>query len=883
MYTLNELRAMKCRQHNNSANYSGAERGSAVRRSLVVALALGALVAPLAIAIHLIHFDLAFGQGAGTSRLSDCSAGGAEFSNPPEIRHSGGFLNGNIFLSEERQRLPTSIEGKIIDCSESVVRNFRPDPPQEPRNRDALFEPMPGPTLRARVGDLVQLTFVNQIDPGRFESGRDLGREACTQNVGSYPDPFSDEYPNCLHASSTANIHFHGTHTNPNSTGDNVYLQIRPLPRNGPGTLITSPDQARVGVADYFKKCTDELRKDPVKSWPVKWSDLPVEWTDKQKELLKAHQQEMPDQPLWSANEKVLQDGWPVYYIGVFPYCFALPAYTADDWPPPAHSGSPVMGQSPGTHWYHAHKHGSTAINVMNGMTGAFIIEGKYDDDLNEAYGSYLLKDEEVWKPWKASDARSQKILVLNQLGTAPNARFGGLVEPELVQREQWVDFSVNGRLRPTLKMQPGEVQLWRIVNTSGRTAAYFMSPDFMEPGGLTWRQIAQDGVQFTSANYEASENRPFYMAPANRVDLLVKAPIDGAEKTFEVRIQNVMARSSAKPIPIKPSRGESRPEEPMPGIALLRVKVEGRPPKRDNQETEMPFLGNAAGEPKFPERPKFLRDISPDELKEGNHITRTLVFNSKGPMSSPKIRPGPRQHTINDIQFDDEHAHLDIALGAVEEWTIKNTTVKNGPMIGTDLGGLSTNIDHPLHIHINPFQIAEFFDPNENLVDRKTGKLEAEVVLNTETNQIATAAVPLYVVADKEQVDDKRQFANLVAKNPELAVRQCYIDPNDKATWSVKGARKIGRDEATGQFTVSNMPCEPQMPSEWNSIWWDVFAIPSGRKTSIDIIPGFYKMHSRFVDYPGLYVMHCHILIHEDRGMMYSVEVLRRTVRPHH
>ena len=50
-----------------------------------------------------------------------------------------------------------------------------------------------------------------------------------------------------------------------------------------------------------------------------------------------------------------------------------LPEYKDDDWPPP--SGI-KMGQSPGTHWYHAHKHGSTAINVANGMTGVFIIEG---------------------------------------------------------------------------------------------------------------------------------------------------------------------------------------------------------------------------------------------------------------------------------------------------------------------------------------------------------------------------------------------------------------------------------------------------------------------------------------------------------------------------
>jgi FtsP/CotA-like multicopper oxidase with cupredoxin domain len=485
-------------------------------------------------------------------------------------------------------------------------------------------------------------------------------------------------------------------------------------------------------------------------------------------------------------------------------------------------------------------------VNVLNGMTGAFIIEGKhYDDALDDAYGSYLLKDEEIWKPWKASDERSQKILVLNQLGTGLNALIGGgSGDP------RDVDFSVNGRLRPTLKMQPGEVQLWRIVNSSGRTAAYFMPPDTMGPG-LAWRQLAQDGVQFAFANYQWSENRPFYMAPANRVDLLVKAP--NAPGKFGVRVQNVMSRSSVQPIPIKPAPGESRTEEAMPGTILLTVVVEGPPPRRDNQSTEMPFLGNTPDKPKFPVQPKFLQDITPKELRESNDIKRTLEFNSKKPKTA-------HQHTINDIQFGDPPAHLDIALGAVEEWTVKNRT----NMLESEL---NSNIDHPLHIHINPFQVAEFFDPNENLINPQTGKLVA--VLEGTT----TVAVPLYVT-DMENL----------SKDPTLALRQCYIAPDNEATWSVSGARKIRLDSVTRKFLVSDDSCEPQTPPEWKSVWWDVFAIPAGRQISPGkVIPGFYKMRSRFVDYPGLYVMHCHILIHEDRGMMYAVEVLRRTARPHH
>jgi hypothetical protein len=63
------------------------------------------------------------------------------------------------------------------------------------------------------------------------------------------------------------------------------------------------------------------------------------------------------------------------------------------------------------------------------------------------------------------------------------------------------------------------------------------------------------------------------------------------------------------------------------------------------------------------------------------------------------------------------------------------------------------------------------------------------------------------------------------------------------------------------------------------------VFAIPSARQAGEAVIPGYYKMRSRFVDYAGLYVMHCHILIHEDRGMMFSVEVLKAKATPvrHH
>ena len=96
------------------------------------------------------------------------------------------------------------------------------------------------------------------------------------------------------------------------------------------------------------------------------------------------------------------------------------------------------------------------------------------------------------------------------------------------------------------------------------------------------------------------------------------------------------------------------------------------------------------------------------------------------------------------------------------------------------------------------------------------------------------------------------------VTDKAKVSPRQCFLDPKIPA----RGSRAL------------------PIPRS-NLIWWDVFAIPSGRVANGVVIPGHFKMRSRFVDYPGLYVLHCHILIHEDRGMMFSVEVIKPNFKP--
>jgi FtsP/CotA-like multicopper oxidase with cupredoxin domain len=703
--------------------------------------------------------------------------------------------------------------------------------PPNPPPPSGVLDPVPGPTLRARVGDLVQLTFLNQIGTGPYWDSIDRGEkgQGCDESTGGQRYPGLDVFPDCFHGSSTGNIHFHGTHTNPSSTGDNVLVEVRPQLRDK-GKLI--PDPVVVPAFEkFFASCERQLNKNVLSQWPYTWNDLQQDWVNDQLALLKRY----------DANPNIVNKllpidlaqraagAWPQYYIGSYPYCFRIPDYAGRNWPPgaarvPSHvqtqqARALQMGQSPGTHWYHAHKHGSTTINVANGMTGAFIIEGGYDDMLNDFYGAGWTGPQ----PW----ARSQPVLVVNQLGVSPNLFGGGL--------GGGAPFSINGRLQPMLTMQPGQVQLWRIANTSSRGSVFLTG---FGPAGSTapaptqtfvWQQIAQDGVQFTGGNYENSKSPKLTISPGGRADLLVQAPTEtGQYILYAAQVRSHCETLDAAPtIPTvapPPPQPQKPPLPPYPtpicavqtATPFLLVNVTGTA-ATGNQAL---FIPPATVQAAFP---PFLADIADSEIRG----TKILAFESAPTGGNPGAA-----HSIDGHQFDGNVGEV-VLLNNVEEWQVVNKTVNGGlktingnpKVVTTDPPGV---VDHPFHIHINPFQISEVFDPNEVLPGTTTYKYIFE-------GQPVTG--------------------------------QCLLDITKPDTWK---------------------PCS-NPPSTTGRIWWDVFPIPSARavflanNTRVVVVPGYFKMRSRFVDYTGQYVLHCHILAHEDRGMMTIVEVVPLTTAYSH
>jgi len=793
-----------------------------------------------------------------------CAPLGKPLINIPEIDRdpSTNSLKGVVITADEQRNLWLQ-SGGAGTCTSQWMRyykGYRREHPEDWNVKNYVAsgfpEPLPCPTLRARVGDLVELTFLNQINPIHYcnsidhaekGEGCDIGTTVApdwtanktykgrnlikpqSNNAGGYyfsasavdskkpltsgatrptfPQtqgqtvtdgnvkwtnagttassyPGSDKMPNCIHGSSTTNIHFHGTHTTPSTTGDNVLLQIRPALRNGDKL---EPDEKTVEgpFNSFFRWCEKN-------GSPTRWDQLPQEVREQQMGpgdgnphgLIGKYDQTAAYKPapLWPPNEDVIkQGGWPQFYIGAFPYCFRLPALLL--------GGQKYhMYQAPGTHWYHAHKHGSTDVNVSNGMTGAFIIEGDYDDKLKAFYKS---------TPEHTNWDLQQVVMVVQQLTTTINLLRGG-------GRGQAV-LSVNGRQQPLLTVRPNQVQLWRIVNTASRD--FLTLCPFDPASGITWRQTAQDGVQFKWDNYNdtANNNATINLAPGNRVDLLVQATKDGSQPLNVVsgNVASSTCDSSANPSP------------------LLTVNVDKTKPAAQPQ---MPFIDQAH----YPPFPQFLEDIPASEI----HVHRELVFNSVG---NPNPNPPPHSgssppnnsHFINNKQFSDGLVDQVMLLDTAEEWKVMHLTNSDG--VGS--------IAHPFHIHINPFQITEVFDPN-SAAAQQGGK--------------------------------------------------CYADPNHPDTWK---------------------PCPDASPKK-NFIWWDVFAIPPGRQDTLTcttkdqcpepirnqvncpggsdpctiIIPGYFKMRTRFSDFTGQYVLHCHILAHEDRGMMELVEVVpNTTIYRHH
>jgi FtsP/CotA-like multicopper oxidase with cupredoxin domain len=110
----------------------------------------------------------------------------------------------------------------------------------------------------------------------------------------------------------------------------------------------------------------------------------------------------------------------------------------------------------PGLFWYHTHPHGESHRQVLDGMSGAIVIEGmqRYVPEVRRLRERVLVvRGRSIEHDPNAGE--------LKHIVEIPTTGCGG--EMEKVEEI----FTVNGTVRPRIEIAPKERQFWRIVNAS--------------------------------------------------------------------------------------------------------------------------------------------------------------------------------------------------------------------------------------------------------------------------------------------------------------------------------------------------------------------------------------------------------------------------------
>ncbi|MFC5380320.1 multicopper oxidase family protein [Aquipuribacter nitratireducens] len=192
-----------------------------------------------------------------------------------------------------------------------------------------------------------------------------------------------------------------------------------------------------------------------------------------------------------------------------------------------------------GTNWYHPHAHGHSAQQMFEGMAGALVVQRREETG-------------------RSTGISRDRVLVLSSTAFTAD---GAVADPFTTRQDAQVRL-VNGQVRPTIGIAPGETQRWRLVNASVNHVFR------LRLDGHRTTQVAADGVPFRRA-LDVDE---LLLAPGQRADLLVTG---GAEGVVELRTLPVDIGFGvvlpAGPVATVACRGAAPAPGPLHAAALLR------------------------------------------------------------------------------------------------------------------------------------------------------------------------------------------------------------------------------------------------------------------------------------------------------------------------
>lgn len=644
------------------------------------------------------------------------------FIEPVTLASEAGVLEVNLFARQGTASLDT-VSGPVHNFllfSYEVLRGSASNGRKSDTN---LY---PGPTLLVQPGEtlfvhlhneMVDLTIPDFMDPAFIPKN---------QPVPLYPRQLT---------STPINLHVHGLHVSPRGNSDNVLLDI---------------------PAGYTNTYTYQIPDDHPQG---------MYWYH-------SHRHQITAQHTYLGLTGLLvigrSDG-------------NLPVVTSNDIPVRnmALQYNYVFGRESGQAILN-NPNWSKMLSTLRAPDGSELAEGTYEPKLTPTsfrvspVGTKFLT---IWYTGPVSlvdDNRGQLLYLPTNLKSFTSSIDQGsrnlVADPSMPDALRDVQYTVNGQFQPTLRMQPGQTEIWVLANISDQS---YMNVTLTETATGRHPPIAivgQDGQASPKVRHPIppSDGTTLLIPPASRFAIAVTMPQEG-DLILEMPPSGQPAISA--PGILYTNHGTDRPSAVLgtidvdpsaisyhdgffvtPTQMLLRVKP------LSGSGTTTPFI---AGQPTGASSPLFeTQGLTPD-------VERTLIVT--GGYHNNFTNPNDPKAFVYELNGNNAFPYVPLIqprLGSVEEWSYIN----------------KDNDSHPIHIHVNDFQVSRVVNSREGVT---TG------------------------------------FQEWTQDNVDLPVPKA---------------------EADG-ITVA--------------------------------VPSELSLRTKFVEFGGTYVTHCHRLNHEDNGMMTIVNVI--------
>jgi suppressor of ftsI len=229
----------------------------------------------------------------------------------------------------------------------------------------------------------------------------------------------------------------------------------------------------------------------------------------------------------------------------------------------------------PGLYWYHTHPHGESHRQVLDGMSGALVIEGI------EAYVPELAGlSERILIVRGRSTENDPDAANLKQSVALNSYVCGG--EPEAPTEI----FTVNGSVRPRIEIAPGEHQFWRLVNAS---ADRYVD---LQLEGQGFEIVAMDGMPIAQhdADHRTRHAEHVSLPPAGRLEAIVTGPSAASPRRLISRCVDTgpdgdpnpaMVLADILPKPAPRAAHKTQGSSLVPNINTLDLAAEEKAPAR--------------------------------------------------------------------------------------------------------------------------------------------------------------------------------------------------------------------------------------------------------------------------------------------------------------